>query len=86
MGYIINLAIQAFLFNKEIDLKSYDEIEERGEVVNTEDITYKFRLLRPLGKLYNIIVYSRSNNVLIIKFKELVRRLVPLNNRTRWNS
>jgi hypothetical protein len=71
------------LFNKEIDLESYDEMEERGEAVNTEDIAYKFRLLRPLGKLHNIIVYSCSNNALMIKFEELAGRLVPLDNRTR---
>ncbi len=42
MGHIINLAVQAFLFNKEIDLELYDEMEERGEAVDTEDIAYKF--------------------------------------------
>jgi len=71
------------LFNKEIDLKLYNKIEERGEAVNIEDIAYKFRLLRLLGKLHNIIVYSCSNDALMIEFKELVRRLVPLNNCTR---
>ena len=64
-------------------LESYDEREKSGEDLTPEAITYKFRLLGPLGKLYNIIVYSHSNAALIAEFKELAERLVPLDNHTR---
>jgi hypothetical protein len=89
MGHIINLAVQAFLFQNDIDietLKSYDEIETRGEeVTRKEEIAHKFRLLSPLGKLHNIVIHSHDT-ANIDKFKALAGRLVPLDNRTRWNS
>ena len=95
ISHIINLVVQAFLFrnNKDIEifnedtLKSYDEIEIRRETFLSETVAIKFRLLKPLNKLYNIITYSRSTAALQFEFKELInRRLIPLDNRTRWNS
>jgi hypothetical protein len=95
MGHIINLAVQAFLFRndkdieifEEKDLESYDEIERSGEDFLSEAIAHKFRLLGPLGKLHNIITYSRSTPALQIEFKGWTDgKLVPLDNRTRWNS
>jgi hypothetical protein len=92
MGHIINLAVQAFLFRNDKDieifnedtLKLYNEIEIRGETFLSETIATKFRLLGPLGKLHNIITYSRSTTALQLGFKELTNgRLVPLNNHTR---
>ena len=64
-------------------LKSYNKREKSEEDLTPEAVAYKFRLLRPLGKLHNIIVYSRSNAALIAEFKELAERLVPLDNHTR---
>jgi hypothetical protein len=62
-------------------------METKGETFLSEAIATKFRLLGPLGKLHNIITYSRSTAALQLKFKELTNgRLVPLDNRTRWNS
>ena len=50
MSHIINLAVQAFLFRNDKDiktldedtLKSYDEIEEKREAFLLEAITTKF--------------------------------------------
>ena len=39
-----------------------------------------------LGKLHNIVVYSRSSALRVAEFKKIVRRMIPLDNRTRWNS
>ncbi len=39
-----------------------------------------------LGKLYNIVVYSRASAGRTAKFKQIVGRMIPLDNRTRWNS
>jgi hypothetical protein len=62
-------------------------MEEKGEAFLSEAIATKFRLLRPLGKLHNIITYSRSTATLQLEFKELTNgRLIPFDNRTRWNS
>jgi len=40
----------------------------------------------PLRKLYNIIIYIYSSANYIKEFKTLAGRIIPLNNRTRWNS
>jgi hypothetical protein len=90
LGHIINLAVQAFLFHNVIgieEMKSYDELEESGELGELGDETkQKFRLLGPLGKLHNIIVNIRSSAGRTAEFLELAERMIPLDNRTRWNS
>jgi|tagenome__1003787_1003787.scaffolds.fasta_scaffold20916204_2 hypothetical protein len=89
MGHIINLAVQGFLFHNSIspeELDSYDDLEKRGEFKDGEEIKQKFRLLGPLGKLHNIIVDIRSSANRTAEFLTLATRMVPLDNRTRWNS
>jgi len=89
MGHIINLAVQGFLFHNSIsaeELESYDELEESGELEDIEGAKQKFRLLGPLGKLHNIIVDIRSSTNRTAEFLALATRMVPLDNRTRWNS
>src|SRR5438132_10380404 len=89
MGHIINLAVQGFLFHNSIsaeEVKSYDELEKRGELKDIERVKRKFRLLGPLGKLHNIIVDIRSSANRTAEFLALTTRMVPLDNRTRWNS
>jgi hypothetical protein len=87
-GHIINLAVQAFLFHDLIEieqLESYDKIEGEGEeIVNNDRAT--FRLLELLGKLHNIIVNIRSSSACTKHFRGLAKRMIPLDNRTRWNS
>ena len=39
-----------------------------------------------LGKLYNLAVYIRSLVGRASVFQALTSRLLPINNRTRWNS
>jgi hypothetical protein len=88
-GHIINLAVQAFLFQNvfEIDeLESYDEKEKKGETGDEEEKRAKFRLIGPLGQLHNIIVHIRGSTARTNEFLELAGRKVPLDNRTRWNS
>ena len=46
----------------------------------------KFRLLGPLGKGYNIVVHICGSPSRIVQFIQLARRLVPIDNCTRWNS
>lgn len=88
IGHIINLAVQAFLFQNLIEIKRvewYDEQEEIGEVGNEEEKRVTFRVMGPLGKLHNIIVHIRSSANHTKEFKTLAGRLIPLDNRTRWN-
>jgi hypothetical protein len=88
-SYIINLAVHAFLFQDAIEIEElelYDDLESRGEVKDEEERRAKFRLIGPLGQLHNIIVHIRSSTPCLNEFLELAGRMVPLDNRTRWNS
>lgn len=88
-GHIINLAVQAFLFQNVIEieeLESYDEKDKRGERGDEEERRVKFRLIGPLGQLHNIIVHIRGSTSRINEFLELAGRMIPLDNRTGWNS
>jgi hypothetical protein len=66
------------------ELKSYDESEESTEF--GDEAKRKFRLLGPLGKLHNIIVNIRGSPSRTAEFLQLADRMIPLDNRTRWNS
>ena len=54
------------------ELKSYDKQKQ-------------FRLLGPLGQGHNIVCHIRSA-AHTARFKQLAGRLIPMDNRTRWNS
>jgi hypothetical protein len=89
IGHIINLVVQAFLFTDLVnmdELESYDEAEVDGELIDEEVKKAKFRLLGPLGKAHNIVVYIRSSGGRADYFRKLAGRMIPMDNRTRWNS
>jgi hypothetical protein len=68
-------------------LDSYDEQERHTRVFNiTEEIRAQFRLMGPLGQAYNIMVHIRGLAGRIEEFRTLANRLIPIDNRTRWNS
>ena len=64
-------------------LKSYNKVKANGELTNKEAKKVKFRLLRPLNKAYNIVVYIRSLSGYINYFRKLVRRIILIDNRIR---
>jgi hypothetical protein len=68
------------------ELKSYNDQDQRGEKEGKEERRVKFRLIGPLSKIHNIVVYIRGSTARIAEFLELIGRQIPLNNRTRWNS
>jgi hypothetical protein len=68
------------------ELKSYNDQDKRGEKEGEEERRVKFRLIGPLSKMYNIVVYIRGSTACIAEFLELTGRRIPLDNRTRWNS
>jgi hypothetical protein len=89
IGHIINLVVQAFLFTGLVDmaeLESYDEAEANEELTNEEAKKAKFRLLGPLGKAHNIVVHIRGSGSRTAYFRKLAGRMIPMDNRTRWNS
>jgi len=88
IGHIINLVVQAFLFQDVMDteeLMSYDDKEKQGDI-HDQDQRQQFRLLGPLGKLHNIVVYIQKSLQRVKAFLDSAKRMVPLDNRTRWNS
>jgi hypothetical protein len=64
----------------------YDEQEGKGEVRDEEKKRATFRIIGLFGKLHNIIVYIRSSANRTKEFENLIGRMIPLNNRTKWNS
>jgi hypothetical protein len=64
----------------------YNKKERRGEIGDKEESRVVFQLLGPLSQLYNIIVHIHGSSSRIKEFVELVGRMIPLNNCTRWNS
>jgi hypothetical protein len=88
-SHIINLAVQAFLFANVInieELESYDDKEQQGDTGDKEAKKIKFRLMGPLGQMHNIVIHIRGSTARIAEFLELASRMIPLDNRTRWNS
>ena len=47
---------------------------------NDEARKARFRLLGPLSKAYNIIVYIRGSLSCIARFRALARRIIPIDN------
>jgi hypothetical protein len=46
----------------------------------------QFRLLKLFSQKYNIVIYIRKSSARTAKFKELTGKIIPMNNRTKWNS
>ena len=87
-GHILNLAVQAFLFENLISLDDIESYEEGKELDPKEEKekSDSFRKLGALGKLHNITVHTRSSAGRMREFESLAGRRIPLDNRTRWNS
>ena len=88
-GHIINLIVQAFLFNStQVEqIESYNNgIEEELDRKEQEQKEQEFRAMGALGKLHNIIVHTRSSASRTKEFRSLANRMIPLDNCTRWNS
>ena len=77
------------MFVEVIDLEElalYDLEDKDKELIDKEAKRARFRLLGPLSKGHNIVVYISRLPARIDVFKKLARRLIPIDNRTRWNS
>ena len=67
------------------ELQSYNNVEANVDGILLDDKAQKarFRLLGPLGKAYNIVVYICGSPSRIARFKALVGRIISINNYTR---
>jgi hypothetical protein len=89
IGYIINLVVQAFLFTNIIkpeELESYDKQDQSGELKDEDIKKQQFRLLGSFDQKHNIVVHIRGSSARTARFKKLAGRMIPMDNRTRWNS
>jgi hypothetical protein len=78
-GHVINLAVQAFLFEGfDMTTLQCDSSDEKDD----EPV----RKFGALGKIHNISAFSRSSPKRAAEFKSLLGRMIPLDNKTRWNS
>jgi hypothetical protein len=68
------------------ELKSYDLEDEDRELMDKEARRARFRLLGPLSQGHNIVVHISGSSACIDVFRKLAGRLIPMDNRTRWNS
>jgi hypothetical protein len=67
-------------------LESYDEIKIDKKFTNKKIKKAKFRFLKFFNKAYNIVIYIRNSDNRINYFKKLIKRMIPIDNRTRWNN
>jgi hypothetical protein len=77
------------LFTNLIDinkLESYDETETDRKLINEEIKKTKFRFLKFLGKAYNIVIHIRNSDNRADYFRKLAGKIIPINNRTKWNN
>ena len=68
------------------ELESYDEQDKLRAFDDTEAIRIQFRLIGPLGQAHNIVVHIRGSASRTEEFRKLAKRMIPMDNRTRWNS
>jgi hypothetical protein len=68
------------------ELKSYDKAETDRKFTNKEIKKAKFRLLEFFGKIYNIVIYIRNSDNRADYFRKLIKKMIPINNRTKWNN
>jgi hypothetical protein len=68
------------------ELESYDLKNTDRELIEKEATRAKFRLLRLLSQRHNIVIYIRKLSARTNYFKKLVKKIILINNRTRWNS
>jgi len=59
------------------------KVNINGILLDDEARKARFRLLGPLSKAYNIVVYIRGSLSRIARFRALVGRIIPIDNYTR---
>ncbi len=64
-------------------LASYDLENKNRELTDKEARRARFKLLKPLSKGHNIVVYIDKSSARTDVFKKLAEKLIPIDNRTR---
>ena len=74
------------LFRSLKKLKLYNKQEQSKELRDKDIKKRQFCLLGLLSQGHNIIVHIYGTVTHKARFKQLVGRMILINNRTRWNS
>jgi hypothetical protein len=100
-GHIINLIVQAFLFQSKAKKIQEDKREginkaykrlcrlserEEGGIITKAQATEEWQEFSILGKLHNLCIYTRSSTSIYNDFKAEISKALPRDNNTRWNS
>jgi hypothetical protein len=68
------------------ELESYDLKNEDGKLTNEKIKKIRFRLLELFNQKYNIVIYICELSIRKEYFKTLIKKIILIDNRTRWNS
>jgi hypothetical protein len=68
------------------ELESYNEIEIDKKFTDKKIKKTKFKFLKFLNKAYNIVIHIRSSDNRANYFRKLIKRMILMDNRTRWNN
>jgi hypothetical protein len=64
-------------------LKLYNNQDKNKDATNKKARRARFRLLRPLSQGHNIVAYIHRSLARTKVFKELVKKMILINNHTR---
>jgi hypothetical protein len=67
-------------------LESYDEIETDRKLTDEKIKKAKFKFLKFFNKAHNIVIHIRNSDNRADYFRKLAERIIPIDNRTRWNN
>jgi hypothetical protein len=64
----------------------YDLKNENGKLTDEKIRKIRFKFLKSFGQKYNIVIYIRGSSARTEYFRTLIKRIILMNNRTRWNN
>jgi hypothetical protein len=67
-------------------LASYDLKNEDGEFTDEKIKRIRFRFLKFLNKGHNIVIYIDGSPARTDVFRKFTKRLILMDNRTKWNN
>jgi hypothetical protein len=65
------------------ELESYNETEANRKFTDKEIKKAKFRLLKSLNKIHNIVIHIRNSDSRADYFRKLIKKMIPIDNRTK---
>jgi hypothetical protein len=85
LGHILNLAVKAFLFNKDADAFKEDTNFKRSNSY-IKKLRELWRKKRPIRKFYNLVLYIRVTSQRREKFLDLLKGIVAKDLEDKFNA